>query len=361
MRIASAFLAIAFCCAAFTGHAAAENVFAVKGIHVDATAASATEAQNKAIANGRRPAWAQLYRRLTRQQDWGRQPQLDDATLTRILRGYSVANEKRSTTRYVADITYVFNPDAVAKVLQAANIPFTQTAGKAVLVIPLSPTYSPTSPWTAAWRDPSITGLVPVALPSGDPIDRSELGSLGIGTASWADVQPIASRARATEADVVLATPSNGKITVQMRRLAPNGATPGGLQAMATLTVPVPAGQAPEAGWVAAAQAANGIIQNAWKSKFAINFNQQASVVAGVTFNSLADWAEIQAKLATIPTITGVTVIAMDTGAARLNIAYVGSAEQLREALNEVNLALVQNGGAWSLTRGTQAANESAQ
>ncbi len=361
MRTASTFLAIAFCGAVFAGHAAAENVFAVKGIHVDATAASATLAQNKAIAGGRAPAWTQLYRRLTRQQDWGRQPQLDDAGLTRILRGYSVANEKRSTTRYVADITYVFNPDAVAKVLQGANIAFTQTAGKTVLVIPLSPTYSPASPWTAAWRDPSITGVVPLALPTGDPIDRSELGSLGIGTATWSDVQPIASRARATEADVVLATPGNGKVTLQMRRLAPYGATAGGLQGMATLSVPVPAGQPPQAAWVAAAQAANAIIQNAWKSKFAINFNQQSSVTADVTLGSLADWAEIQAKLATIPTITGVTVVAMNMGRARLNIAYVGSPEQLREALREGKLSLAQNGGSWSLTRDATAANESAQ
>lgn len=336
------------------GAASADNIFAVKGIHVDATAGSASDAKNKAIASGEPQAWTELFRKLTRQQDWSKQPKLDSATLTKILRGYSVANEKRSTTRYVADITYVFNPDAVAKILQGANISFTQMAGKTVLVIPLSPGYAPNSPWAQAWKDPSVvSGLVPVALPSGDEIDQSELHSLGIGTASWADVQPIASRVHATEADVVLASPGSGKIMVQMRRLAPGGQQ-GGLQAMANIAVPVAAGQTPQQAFLAAAQAANGVIQNAWKSKFAINFNQTATLTVDVTLGSLADWAEIQARLATIPTITGVTVVAMNTGAARLNIAYVGGADQLHEALSEANLTLTQNAGGWQLGRGSR-------
>ena len=80
---------------------------------MDATAASSTEAYNAALADGRPRAWQILYRRLTRQQDWARQPELDAAALVRITRGYTVANERRSTTRYVADVTYQFNPDAV--------------------------------------------------------------------------------------------------------------------------------------------------------------------------------------------------------------------------------------------------------
>ena len=52
--------------------------YAVGGIKVDATAASSGEAPTSAITQGRAKAWAKLYRRLTRQEDWPRQPQLDD-------------------------------------------------------------------------------------------------------------------------------------------------------------------------------------------------------------------------------------------------------------------------------------------
>ena len=57
--------------------AAAQDLYTVSGVHVDASAASSAEALNVAIAQGRPKAWQILYRRLTRQQDWARQPALD--------------------------------------------------------------------------------------------------------------------------------------------------------------------------------------------------------------------------------------------------------------------------------------------
>ena len=70
------FLAVALILA---GPAAAQDnsLYTVSGVHVDATGASSTEALNAAIAQGRAKAWQTLYRRLTRQVDWPRQPALD--------------------------------------------------------------------------------------------------------------------------------------------------------------------------------------------------------------------------------------------------------------------------------------------
>src|ERR1700744_295623 len=117
------------------------ELYTVSGIHVDVTARSSTEAFSTAIANGRPQAFQILFRRLTQQKDWARQPNLDAAGLTRLGRGYNVANERRSTTRYVADVTYFFNPDAVARLLRGAGIAFTSAAPSAhILVIPMSPT-----------------------------------------------------------------------------------------------------------------------------------------------------------------------------------------------------------------------------
>jgi hypothetical protein len=43
----------------------------------------------------------------------GKQPQLDDNQLLRLVRSFEVAGERRSTTRYLAEVTYHFNPAAV--------------------------------------------------------------------------------------------------------------------------------------------------------------------------------------------------------------------------------------------------------
>ena len=134
--------------------AAQDSLYTVSGVHVDATAQSSTEAMNAAIAQGRGKAFQVLYRRLTRQADWARQPALDAAALLRISRGYNIANERRSTTRYVADVTYMFNPEAVARTLRAAQIAFSQATAKRILVIPMSPG-SIMGPGPRRWRPPS--------------------------------------------------------------------------------------------------------------------------------------------------------------------------------------------------------------
>src|SRR5581483_10215917 len=133
----------------------AQELFTVSGVHVDATAASSGEALNLAVAQGRPRAWQILYRRLTREQDWPRQPALDGAALLRLSRGYSIANERRSTTRYVADVTYNFNPEAVARILQSAGIAFTTATPKHILIVPMAPAFS-TGPWAQALATPSL-------------------------------------------------------------------------------------------------------------------------------------------------------------------------------------------------------------
>src|ERR1700742_5012094 len=97
LRFLKIFAGLAFL-VALAAPAQAQELFTVSGVHVDATAASSGEALNLAVAQGRPRAWQILYRRLTRQQDWPRQPALDGAALLRLSRGYTIANERRSTT-----------------------------------------------------------------------------------------------------------------------------------------------------------------------------------------------------------------------------------------------------------------------
>jgi hypothetical protein len=120
------------------------------------------------MTQGRPKAWSILYKRITKQQDWGRQPTLDDASLQRIIRTFTVKNERRSTTRYVADVTYTFSPEGVARVLQGGGIALTQGQAKRILLVPFSPNYSGGSMWTAAFSGMRYAGSsVPFALPSG--------------------------------------------------------------------------------------------------------------------------------------------------------------------------------------------------
>ena len=329
--------------ALFPGPAwAADPPYTVSGVHVDATAASSTEAYNAALADGRPRAWQILYRRLTRQQDWARQPDLDATALVRITRGYTVANERRSTTRYVADVTYQFNPDAVARLLQGAGIAYTQGAPRRILIVPMSPGFQ-LGPWAQALNGPSLKDSV-VPFSVADSTDAAGLKDINFDNAGFADVAAAAKRVGAAEVALVQVVSGTGKLTVNIRRLGPG-------EAPAKVSVDVPLVQNPAATYPAAASTAVGVIEDLWKSRSAIDFSQRGRLTVDVRTSSLAQWGAIQSALSGVDNITNVTVNAMDIGYAQISITFTGSSEQLRQVLGDAGLTLapVRGQSAWTL------------
>ena len=120
--------------------AAAEDIalFTTGGIKVDATAQSPRAAHDLAMAQGRPLAWSKLFRRFTVQDMWGSQPLLADNNLLGLILSVDVGNERRSMTRYVAEIIYHFNPAAVRQLLRRSDIAFSEARSEAALVIPLT-------------------------------------------------------------------------------------------------------------------------------------------------------------------------------------------------------------------------------
>lgn len=318
------------------------SLYTVSNVHVDATGASSTEALNAAIAQGRGKAFQTVYRRLTRQADWGKQPALDAAGLLRISRGYNIANERRSTTRYVADVTYMFNPDAVARLLRSSQIAFSQTQARRILVIPMSPGVGH-GPWAQALMSPAFReSQVPFTVLGAE--DDAALAGLNLETASWNDVAAVAAKARVSEVGLVQAVYAGGKMTVNIRRL-------GAGEQPSKTSVEVPMLQTVGTTYPAAAQAAVRAIEDLWKTRSVIDFSQRGRLAADVRIANLAQWGEIQTALGQVSNVTGMTVTAMSMNYARINLGYQGNLDQLREAVGEAGLSLTNRGGQWTLAR----------
>lgn len=327
--------------------AAAEDPFTVSGVKVDATAQSSIEAQTKAINSGRAKAWQTLYRRLTKQQDWGRQPTLDDATLQRLVRSYQARDQRSSTTRFVASMTYVFNASAVRRILQQTNVAYSDVAARPILIIPLAPGWSPQTPWTRAWKDPRFAhGAVPLVLPLADDIDERELASVHFDSAAWQDVEPMASRQHATEAYVVLVIPQHAQMLVKIRHLA---ASPGA--AVPDIAIPVPPNTPAAKAFGEVADAAASAVIDSYKSRSVIDFAKHSKLLASVRVDSLEEWAETLQKLEAVSTVSDVSLVAMDIGEARVAISYAGSSDQLNEQLAHAGLMLSNEGGEWRISR----------
>lgn len=320
--------------------AGADDLFTVGPIHVDASAQSALVAQGAAVAQGRPKAWSTLYRRIVKQQDWGRQPRLDDAALQRIIRTFTVKNERRSTTRYVADVTYTFSPEGVARVMQGVGVSFTQVAGqKRILLLPFSPGYSRTSAWAAALSAPRATpGAMPLSLPSvGD-----DFAGFTFDSVNWNDVAAAAGRVHATEAVAVMVAPGSGRLTITLKRLGQ-----GQLSAKTNFDVPLVPSGAP-ATYPSASDAALRGIEEMWKHP--PDAGQAGHLTADVRIASLAQWASLQNQMATVPNVSAVSVIAMDIGEAKISLAYIGTTDQLKDALGAQGIALTNHGGEWTLS-----------
>ena len=104
----------------------APDQFSVIGVKVDATALSPRAARDLAMTQGRPLAWSTLFRRFTGQPIWGTEPQLAERELLGLILSSDAGNIRRNTTRYLADVTFHFNPEAVRELLRRSNIVFTE-------------------------------------------------------------------------------------------------------------------------------------------------------------------------------------------------------------------------------------------
>jgi hypothetical protein len=330
-------LAAAVTFAAPTYAAPAADLFTIPGVKVEASAESAISARDAAMAQGRAAAWTQLFRRLTAAANWRKQPTLDEKVLERLIGGsYEVANERRSTTRYVAEVTFHFNPNAVRAVLQQNRIPFTDTRSPPVLVVPLiaGSGFDPISPWSAAWKAPELQeGLVPFITPAPDDMNVL-LTRIDLMQANWDEVEPLARRYNAGA--VIFSTASEDGRTVQMVELEPSGRTAASFAYAQSSFAADAAGVADKA-------------VDAWKSRNAVDFGVTGHLVADVQFESLADWAKIHAGLAATHSISGVDVIGLALHEAEIGLTYSGRPEQLQDALAQQRLELKDTDGQYTL------------
>jgi hypothetical protein len=316
------------------------DLFTVTGVKVDATAESATAARDLAMSQGRSLAWTKLYRRFTASNLWGRASAVPEAQLQRLMRSFEVANERRSTTRYLAEVTFHFNPAAVRGFLRQSGIAFTETRSRPALVIPIvtGSTFDPMSPWAMAWTDPALQqSLVPFVMPQDDTPDLAILMRPDLLQMDWASFGPMTRRYGVTS--VVLAVASEDAKSVQVIQLSAAG------RAASTLAYA-------QSSFPADAEAVAEKAAEVWKTRAAVNYGQTARIVADVTFESADDWTKIRTQLAAVRAISSVEVVGMALHEAEIGVTYFGRPEQLHDALAQQNLDLGNSGGKYTLQLG---------
>jgi len=323
--------------------------FMASGVAVDVTAGSASEARDRALAQGQLRAFSAMLRKLTDPADHGRLPPADPATVANMVTGFEIEEEKASAVRYIATLTYRFDADSVRSLLQNLGIPFAEGRGRPMLVLPVlsaggaAQLWEEPNPWRDAWvRRTRASGLVPLVLPIGDLVDISKV-SADQAVAGNADaLAALATRYQAADVLVVVASVDAvaGKVDASATRYGADGRV-----RLANTSVSGAADPFAEAAARITAR-----MEADWKSQNMVRSDLRGQLGVIVPVQSLSDWTLLRRRLGAVGSIRQARLVHLQRGQAQIELDFVGTIDQLQRTLTQQGLALRQGLAAWVLS-----------
>jgi hypothetical protein len=345
---------------------AAGDLFRVSDIPVDVTASDAVTARRDAIEQGQRQGLERLLRRLVPAERHAALPSVGGRQLDRYVQSFEIADEEVSSTRYIADLTVAYNPEAVRDLLADAGVPFAQTASSPLVVLPLYE--GPEGPrlwpednrWWQAWSDHlDPERLVRLVLPLGDLEDMALVGVEQAQAGDTGALLALAERYGSEDVLVVSARPMDGTgagadpatgtdaappaVRLEVRRLGDEelGNPPE--------TVRGQPGQTMEALLGDAVRSLQNSLDEEWKSANLLRYDQPGLMVVDIPIARLSDWVGIHQGLQSLPEISEVDIAAFARETVRARIRYIGDEQRLEQSLARLGLALSREGESWRL------------
>jgi hypothetical protein len=347
--------------AAFASAAAAADavdVFEVKDVAVDVTAATAAEAREEALVQGEITAFQRLLERLTLRGHRDKLPELPKADIDIYVQDFSVADEKASSVRYLARLNFRFKPEEVRRLLHDFGIPFAETVSKPVLVLPVFQDagalilWDDPNPWREAWLSrPPTHGLVPTILPVGDLADMAAIGAEQAMDGDAQRLNAIAARYGASDALVVFGVLRFD--AANNRRVLEVYFTRYGQQLREQTEVTTFTQEKIETTpqlLLRAARALTEIVEDNWKRDNLLQLTRSGVVAAVVPITGLRDWLAVRKRLGQVAVVRKAEMVLLSQDEVRVNLHFVGDAQQLALALEQADLRLFEESGEWLLT-----------
>ena len=356
------------------GTARGEAVFTVAHVPIDAEAASSAEARELAIAAGQRSALKILLRRLT--VEGASLPAPAEDSIAAMVAGFEIDRELVSTTRYRASLTVDFDPAEVRRLLRESGVAYAETVSKPVLVVAVQRDpggillWEDGNRWRRAWEErPPHGGLVPILLPLGDIIDlgavdakralasdAEALGALGrlygtsavaVAVAGLSGSSAVAksSAPAGTDAEDAdgEASAAGRALTLSLRRIA------AGVEPAVARTLIGRAGESERALLERGTDRVVALLEDAWKAANLIRYDEDHVLQATVPIANLGEWVSIQRRLGALAMVAAVEIDSLSLREGRLTLRYHGTADQLRLALDQSDLALTPLADEWML------------
>jgi hypothetical protein len=354
-------------------------------VKVDATADSAAAAREIARIDGQRRALAAVIERLSSASEPAKPPKLDDKAITDMVASFEVANEHMSAVRYVADYTFHFRPSKVRRLVRVVETPPAESGGKsaadkspadsggkssaeggakpsaesgsrATVVLPVYQDgsnfvlWDDPNAWRIAWSQrPAGSGPGRVVLPLGDAGDLAAIDAEKAGSGRPEALTAIAQRNRGSEAVVALASARR-----QGDRLAGLDVTVKRYRSGHLVDTQASSFEADPAESEAellkrAAETTAAEIETGAKRNAGARSDQPASLAVSVPITTLGEWVQVRDRLASVSAIRKIDLLSLSRQEARIEVKYVGSQDQLKSSLAEVNLDLGGGDPIWRI------------
>ena len=333
------------------------DVFEVRDVAVDVTAETAAQARKQAYAEGEAGAFRTLLERLTLRIEHEGLPKLKADEIASYIKDFSVADEKTSSVRYLARLTFRFKHEEVRALLNDFGFSFAETVSKPVLVLPVFQNlgalilWDDPNPWRNAWAArPKRDGLVPTLLPLGDLADIAAIGAEQAMDGDLQRLAAIAGRYGASDTLVVF-----GVLRVdaaKARQVLDVYFTRYGRQLKEQTEVvsfpqekdePIPRLLA------RAAEELTSIVEDNWKRDNLLQFERAGEIPVVLPISGLKDWLRVRKQLGGVAVIRRAEMVLLSRERVRLILHFIGETSQLALALEQADLALVQEGGKWFL------------
>ena len=337
------------------------DLFTVRGVSVDVTAATAVAARAQAEREGRRRAFTRLLARLAVSDHHGRLPALSDQDVLGLVKGHGVQAEKTSTVRYIGDLDFAFRPAAVRRLFDRFEVDYAVTTSGPVLVVPVRRVgpvlrvWEEDNRWREAWNAlPDGDGLVPVMVPFGDLDDMSDIGLETAARGDPRDLIDIASRYGADRAAyAVLASadlPTTGPVefTLTVTMLDANGKETSLTEGLSATNA-----DAIEDVMVRAVEAVRGWVQDSWKSRNLVRRGVLQHITVAVPISDHAAWLDLTKRLNQVDALQSWQVLQLNRQEARLDLSTRSETTTLRMALARAGLTLAEGAQTWRLSAGT--------
>ena len=333
------------------------DVFEVRDVAVDVTAETAAQAREQAHAEGEAGAFRTLLERLTLRIEHEGLPKLKPDEIASYIKDFSVADEKTSSVRYLAQLSFRFKHKEVRALLNDFGFSFAETVSKPVLVLPVFQNvgalilWDDPNPWRDAWAArPKLDGLVPTLLPLGDLADIAAIGAEQAMDGDPQRLAAIAGRYGASDTLVVF-----GVLRVdaaKARQVLDVYFTRYGRQLKEQTEVvgfPQENDESVPKLLARAAEELTYIVEDNWKRDNLLQFERAGVIPVVLPISGLKDWLRVRTRLGGVAVVRRAEMVLLSRDRVRLNLHFIGETNQLALALEQADLALIQEGGKWFL------------